>query len=97
MEPQAKLRTVALLGGLLFLGVATGCASHEATTVKTVTVYEPASAGSAVAEEPPHSAERTETTTTTQNNDSSPGIIGSAFGLVWAVVSFPFRVIGALF
>lgn len=97
MEPRAKLMTVALLSGLLFLGVATGCASHETKTVKTVTVYAPAPAGSAAAEEPPHSAEQTETTTTTESNDRSPGIIGSAFRLVWAVVSFPFRVIGALF
>jgi hypothetical protein len=39
----------------------------------------------------------TTTTTTTESDESSPGIVGSAFLLVWAVVSFPFRVIGALF
>ena len=40
--------------------------------------------------------QRAETTTTTETSAPSPGIIGSAFQLVWAVVSFPFRVIGDL-
>jgi hypothetical protein len=41
--------------------------------------------------------ETTVTTTTTETEEeSSPGIIGSAFGLVGAVIAFPFRVVGGV-
>jgi hypothetical protein len=38
----------------------------------------------------------TTTTTETEEDDSSRGVIGSAAQLVWAIVSLPFRLIGAL-
>jgi hypothetical protein len=96
--PIAVLLAVALLSGMLALDPATGCAGHKSNTVKTVTVEEPdaAAAGPDEAQQP-RPLKKTETTTTTESDDSSPGIIGSAFRLVWAVISLPFRVIGTLF
>jgi len=83
---------------MLTLCVAAGCASHATRTTQTVTAEEPAPAAGTDEAQPQRPATTTVTTTTTTESDTrSPGIIGSAFGLVWAVVSFPFRVIGALF
>jgi len=94
---RMKVMTVALLGSLLTLGATAGCAGHETKTMKTVTVEQPATAVPSTETEQPPATKRTETTTTTESDGSSPGIIGSAFRLVWAVISFPFRVIGDLF
>ncbi len=95
--PIIALLAVALLSAMLALDPVTGCAGHKTNTVKTVTVEEPDAAAGANEAQQPHPAKRTETTTTTESDDRSPGIIGSAFRLVWAVISFPFRVVGALF
>ncbi len=86
---------VALLSGMLTLGPATGCSGRKTSTVKTVTVDQPDTASDSQAQQAP-AIRRTETTTT-ESDDRSPGVIGSAFHLVWAVISLPFRVIGALF
>jgi len=89
--------TVLMLSATLTLGAAAGCASRTTKTTQTVTAEEPV----ANTDEAPlaRPAQRTETTTTTTtaSDENSHGVIGSAFLLVWAVVSFPFRVIGALF
>jgi len=92
---RTNVMTVVLLGSLLTLGVTAGCAG-ETKTVKTVTVEQPATATLSSETQQPVAARRTETTTTTESDERSPGIIGSAFRLVWAVVSFPFRVVGDL-
>ena len=98
MHQRTKVMTVVMLSGLLTLCVAAGCASHVTKTTQTVTAEEPAPAAGTDEAQPQRPATTTVTTTTTTESDkSSPGIVGSAFGLVWAVVSFPFRVIGALF
>lgn len=69
---------------------AMGCgSSYHTRTVHTETVEAPDRAY----DQPP--AERSTTTTTT--DDDSPGVIGSAAHLVWAAITLPFRVIGALF
>jgi len=88
--------TVVMLSGTLTLCAAAGCAAHATKTTQTVTTEEPA-AGTDEAPQPGPVQRTVTTTTTTESNESSPGIVGSAFRLVWAVVSFPFRVIGALF
>ena len=100
MHRRTKVMTVVLLSGMLALGTAAGCASRTTKTAQTVVVEEPAPAVDTDDTQPQRerAAKTTVTTTTTTESDkNSPGIIGSAFGLVWAVVSFPFRVIGALF
>ena len=97
MHYRTNVMAVGLLSGLLTLGVAAGCASHATKTTQTVTTEEPAVAADADESQPQRPATSTVTTTTTESDQRSPGIIGSAFGFVWAVVSFPFRVIGALF
>ena len=99
MYHRTKLMTVGLLIGMLTLCVAAGCASHVTKTTQTVTAEEPAPAAGADEAQPqrPATTTVTTTTTTTESHESSPGIVGSAFGLLWALVSFPFRVIGALF
>ncbi len=79
------------------LATAVGCASHTKTTTKVVTTREPETAGDSPIEDGRTSASKTVSTTTTESDDRSPGIVGSTFRLVWAVISFPFRVIGALF
>ncbi|MFI5397736.1 MAG: hypothetical protein ACHQ9S_19545 [Candidatus Binatia bacterium] len=98
MRHRTNVMTVVMLSGMLTLCVAAGCASHATRTTQTVRVEEPAPAAGTDEAPLQRPATTTETTTTTTERDTrSPGIIGSAFGLVWAVVSFPFRVIGALF
>ncbi len=98
MHRRTKVMTVGLLSGLLTLCVAAGCARHVTKTTQTVTAEDPAAAADSDEAQPQRPATSTVTTTTTTESDrSSPGIIGSAFGLVWAVIGFPFRVIGALF
>ena len=87
----------ALLSGLLTVSTASGCAGQKTSTVRTETVEEPAPPAGTVDAGQPQATRKTETTTTTENDNRSPGIIGSAFRLVWAVISFPFRVIGDLF
>lgn len=96
MHYRTKVISIALLSGMLALGSTTGCAGRKTTTVKTVTVEQPAPQPDE-AQAPQPAEKKTETTTTTESEERSPGIIGSAFRLVWAVVSFPFRVIGDLF
>jgi hypothetical protein len=96
MHQTTKAMTAALLGGVLILCAAAGCAGHTTKTAQTITT-ESAPAADTDAMRPPGPVERTTTTTTTASNKSSPGVVGSAFQLVWAVISFPFRVIGALF
>jgi len=97
MRHRSSVIAVVLLSATLALQAAAGCADRTTRTTQTVTTEEPA-AGSDTAPQPA-TAHRTETTstTTTDSGAGSPGIIGSAFGLVWAVISFPFRVVGALF
>jgi len=100
MHHRTKAMTVVLLSGMLTLGAAAGCASRTTKTERTVAVEEPVPADDTDETRPQRAAKTTVTTTTTTTTESdkrSPGIIGSAFGLVWAVVSFPFRVIAALF
>ena len=97
MHQTMKVMAVALLSGILALGTGMGCAGRTTTTAQTTTTEESAPATETGEPQPPHPAVQTTTTTTTTESDhSSPGIIGSAFLFVWAVVSFPFRVIGAL-
>lgn len=98
MSDRTKVMGVGLLSGMLMLCVASGCASHATKTTQTVRTEESAPAVGDEEGRSQRSAETTETTTTTTDSDKrSPGIVGSAFGLLWAVISFPFRVIGALF
>lgn len=99
MHHRTKVMTMALLSAMLTLCVAVGCASHTTKTTQTVRTEESAPAVGDEEGRSQRSAETTETTTTTttEGDKRSPGIVGSAFGLLWAVVSFPFRVIGALF
>ncbi|MBI4515517.1 MAG: hypothetical protein HY699_06855 [Deltaproteobacteria bacterium] len=95
MHHRTKVMTVGLLSGLLTLCVAAGCASHA--TTQTVTTEESVPAVATEEAQPQRPATTTVTTTTTTESDkTSPRIVGSAFALVWALVSFPFRVIGAL-
>ena len=88
--------TIVLFSGTLTLCPSAGCASHTTKTTQSVTTQEPAPAASADEMQEPRPANKTVTTTTTQSDEGSPGIIGSTFRLVWAVISFPFRVIGDL-
>ena len=98
MHHRTKVMTVGLLSGMLALCVAVGCAGHATKTTQTVTTEETAPAAGTDEAPPQRPATTTVTTTTTTESDTrSPGISGSAVGLVWAVISFPFRVIGALF
>lgn len=100
MHHRTQAMTRVLLSSMLMLGAAAGCASRATRTERTVTIEAPAAAVDTDETPPRRAADTTVTTTTTTTTDSdkrSPGIIGSAFGLVWAVVSFPFRVIAALF
>jgi hypothetical protein len=96
MRHRMNLMTVVMLSGTLALCAAAGCASRTTKTTQTVAVEEPAAGIDEAPQPRPAEQSVTTTTTTTETDRSSPGIIGSAFGLVWAVVSFPFRVIGAL-
>ncbi len=84
------------LTGILTVSTTPGCASHTTKTTKVVTTEEP-DATAQSAGDAPVARDRSVTTTTTTEDNGSPGIIGSSFRLVWAVISFPFRVIGALF
>lgn len=96
---QKRIRTlvsVLCLTGALTVSTAPGCASHTTKTTKVVTTGEPDTTARS-AGDTPVTSERSVTTTTTEDDDRSPGIIGSTFRLVWAVISFPFRVVGALF
>ena len=96
MPHRARVLAITLLAGMLTIGAGlASCASHETTTVRTQTVEEPGPATDA--QEGRQPATRTDTTTTTDRDERSPGIVGSAFRLVWAVISFPFRVIADLF
>ena len=88
---------ILLLSLTLTLYTGAGCASHTTKTTQSVTTTEqpaPEMGGNGTDEARP--GNKAVTTTTTQSDESSPGIIGSAFHLVWAVISFPFRVIGDL-
>jgi hypothetical protein len=96
MHQTTKLMTVALLCGMLTLCAAAGCAGRTTKTAQTITTEESAPAVDADETQPSPPVQRAVTTTTSESDNSSPGIVGSAFLLVWAVVSFPFRVIGAL-
>jgi hypothetical protein len=86
---------------LLVVGSISGCAGGKTTTV-TTTVTKPVHMGTppAPAVESQHapspSQETTVITTTTEERESSPGIVGSAFGFVGAVIAFPFRVVGGV-
>lgn len=98
MHYRTSVMTVALLSGMLTVATAAGCGGHKTKTVRTVTVEESAAAKDTDETQEPRGAQKTvTTTTTTQSDEGSPGIIGSTFRLAWAVISFPFRVIGALF
>jgi hypothetical protein len=95
---RIRKRTKTLLfSGMLTLCVAAGCAGHTSRTTQTVTTQQSGTTAGANEEHPAASNRTVTTTTTTDSDEKSPGIVGSAFSLVWAVISFPFRVIGALF
>lgn len=97
MDHRTNVMTAVMLSGMLTLGAAAGCAGGRTTkTTQTVTAEEPAPGADDALQPRPAQRTETTTTTTTTSDESSPGIIGSAFGLLWAVVSFPFRVVGAL-
>jgi hypothetical protein len=94
---------VLFMSVLLVVGGVSGCSGGPKTTVTTTTVTtpirtDPASAASGNSmETAAASQETTVTTTTTETGqESSPGIVGSAFGLVGAVIAFPFRVVGGV-
>ena len=96
---QMRIRSVVsilCLTGILTFCAAAGCAGHTTKTTKVVTTQDPDRATRG-AGDAPLSSDQSVTTTTTEQDDSSPGIIGSTFRLLWAVASFPFRVVGALF
>jgi hypothetical protein len=95
MHHTTKVLTVALLSGLLTLCAAAGCAGHTTKTAQTTTT-ESFPAADTDEMQPPRPVQRTTTATTAESDNSSPGIAGSAFQLVWAVISSPFRVVGAL-
>jgi hypothetical protein len=85
------------LTGVLALSPNLGCAGHTTKTTKVVTTEEPDGTARSAGDAPVTSDRSVTTTTTTEDDERSPGIIGSSFRLVWAVISFPFRVVGALF
>lgn len=89
--------TVVMLSSILTLCAVAGCAARTTKAMQTVTAEEPAAGTDEAPQRRPAERTVTTTTSTTESDESSPGIVGSAFRLVWAVVSFPFRVIGALF
>lgn len=97
------LSCVLVFAMLLMVGGLTSCAGGQKTTVTTTTVTTPIRADTLSAH-PVNSQEATgprqETTVTTTTRETeeepSPGIIGSAFGLVGAVIAFPFRVVGGV-
>jgi len=97
MRHRTNVMTVVMLSGTLTLCAAAGCATRTTRTTQTVTAEEPAADTDEAPQPRADQRTVTTTTTTTEGDERSPGIIGSAFGLLWAVVSFPFRVIGALF
>lgn len=86
---------LALLTCTIVIGGSAGCGSHQSKTVQTQTVEAADTASPDEAQRVPE-AKTTTTTTTTEKDDSSPGVISSAAHLVWAVISLPFRLIGAL-
>jgi hypothetical protein len=105
---EIEMSTVSTVSFVLFLtlwlvvGGVSGCSSGKTTTVTTTTVTTPLRTDPSVIS-PVHSQEATApsqetkvTTTTTEKEESSPGIIGSAVGLVGAVIAFPFRVVGGV-
>src|ERR1700687_4283679 len=97
MYHRTTVMTVVLLGGTLTLGAMAGCGARTTKTTQTITSEERAPAADPdEAQQTPPGKTTVTTTTTTDSDEGSHGIIGSAFLLVWAVVSFPFRVIGAL-
>ena len=88
---------------LLIVGGVSGCTGGQKTIVTTTTVTSPIRTDTPSArpvnsqEATAPRQETTATTTTTETaEESSPGIIGSAFGLVGAVIAFPFRVVGGV-
>jgi len=91
------LAAVLCLPAVLAVSPSLGCAGHTTKTTKVVTTEEPGTAARSAGDAPAASDQSVTTTTTTEDDDRSPGIIGSTFRLVWAVISFPFRVVGALF
>jgi hypothetical protein len=105
---EEEMSTVSAVSCVLFctiwlvVGGISGCSSGKTTTVTTTTVTTPlrtdplASSPVDRQEATAPRQETTVTTTTTETEDSSPGIIGSAFGLVGAVIAFPFRVVGGV-
>lgn len=90
-DVKRKSLVVLVLGAGLLMGSPLGCA-ERVSKVETTTAVVDGGPGEAQ-----DGSITTTETTTSESEDSSPGIIGSAFGFVWAVISFPFRVIGALF
>jgi hypothetical protein len=105
---EGEMSTVSTVSFVLFftlwlvVGGVSGCSSGKTTTVTTTTVTTPlrtdplATSPINSQEATAPSQETTVTTTTTETEESSPGIIGSAFGLVGAVIAFPFRVVGGV-
>lgn len=98
MSHAAKITLVVALAGLLSVGGLSGCGG-QTTKTERITTTESAGAASRGDQSGSRPVDRTTTATTTQTEDDEnpPGIIGSAFQFVWAVISFPFRVVGALF
>jgi len=88
---------VVVLSGGLTLCAMIGCGTRTTKTTQTVTSEERVRAVDTDEEQQIEPATTTVTTTTTERDAGSPGIVSSAFLFVWAVVTFPFRVISAIF
>jgi hypothetical protein len=104
---EGEMSTVSTVSCVLFctlwlvVGGVSGCSSGKTTTVTTSTVTtplrtDPLASSPVKSQEATAPRQETTVTTTTETEASSPGIIGSAFGLVGAVIAFPFRVVGGV-
>jgi hypothetical protein len=103
MSMVKPLFYILFMSVLLLAGGVSSCTGGQKTTVTTTTVTtpvraDPASANSDMSVETAAARQETTVTTTTTETEkaSSPGIVGSAFGLVGAVIAFPFRVVGGV-
>ena len=93
MHQTRKLLATVLIASALTFTALPGCADRTHETTRTTTIEEPAPG--TLPEGQAAAARRTTTTTTNDEDEGSPGVIGSAFQLVGAIILFPFKVIGA--
>ena len=90
------MRTVlyVVMAGALLVSSSMGCASSRTTTVKTQEqVQRP---GAMVGTEEVRVATETTTTTVTQAPRESRGVLSTTVHLLGEVISWPFRLVGAL-